>query len=371
MKIKQSLFTTALAITLAGIAAAPVCRADGPYHYIKEIAIGGDGGWDYLSIDEAGRRLYVSHGTKVVVVDIDKGEVAGEIADTPGVHGFAIAPELGLGFSSNGKENKSSIVDLKTLKTTSKVDTGEGPDAIVYDAGQQEVYTFNGGGQSSTVFEAKTGKVVATVALPGRPEFAAVDPKAGRVYCNIEDKNEVAAIDTKTHQVTDTWPIAPGESASGLTIDVLNKRLFIGCHNQMMLMMDSTSGKVIANVPIGKGVDANAFDPGTLMAFSSCGDGTVTIAHEETPDKLTPAQSLTTEPRARTMALDPKTHNIYLASAKFEAPSPTATPAPAAASPATAASPSAAPAPGGPGGQRQRAKMIPDSFKILVYGTEK
>lgn len=364
MKTKRSLLSTALALTLA---IAPLCRADGPYHLLKEIAIGGEGGWDYLSIDEAGRRLYVSHGTKVVVVDIDKGAVAGEIADTPGVHGFAIAPELGLGFSSNGKENKASIVDLKTLKTTSKVDTGEGPDAILYEPGQQEVYTFNGGGQSSTVFEAKTGKVVATVALPGRPEFAAADPKAGRVYCNIEDKNEIVAIDTKTHQVTDTWPIAPGESASGMTIDVANHRLFIGCHNQMMLMLDSASGKVIANVPIGKGVDANSFDPGTLMAFSSCGDGTVTIAHEETPDKLTPAQSLTTEPRARTMALDPKTHNIYLASAKFEAPSPT---------PAAASSPAASPAPAAtaspaPGGQRQRPKMIPDSFKILVYGTEK
>jgi YVTN family beta-propeller protein len=352
MKTKYHFLPVTLAIAMIGIAAAPFSHADGPYHFLKEIAIGGDGGWDYLSIDAEARRFYVSHGTKIVVIDLDKGTVAGEIADTPGVHGFAIAPELGLGFSSNGKENKVSIVDLKTLKTTSKVDTGEGPDAIVYDSSSQEVYAFNGKSQSATAIDAKTGKVVATIPLPGRPEFATADPRAGRVYCNIEDKDEVVAIDVKTHQVVNTWPIAPGEGPSGLTIDVANKRLFVGCHSKLMLMMDSTSGKVIANVPIGSGVDANTFDPGTMLAFSSCGDGTVTIAHEETPDKLTPVQSLTTEPRARTMALDPKTHNIYLASAKFEAPAPDASPA---ASPA----------------QRQRPKMVPDSFKILVYGTEK
>jgi DNA-binding beta-propeller fold protein YncE len=358
--MKHRFLPATLAIALLASVIAPACRADGPYHFLKEIAVGGDGGWDYLSIDADARRLYVSHATKVVVIDLDKDAVAGEIADTPGVHGFAIAPELGLGFSSNGKEGKVSIVDLKTLKTTSKVDTGENPDAILYESGQQEVYAFNGRGQSATVFEAKTGKVTATIPLPGKPEFAAADPKAGRVYCNIEDKSEVVAIDTKTHQVVNTWPIAPGEEASGLVIDVANKRLFIGCHNQLMLMMDSTSGKVIANVPIGQGVDANAFDPGTMLAFASCGDGTVTVAHEETPDKLTPVQSLATEHGARTMALDPKTHNIYLASAKFEAPSPS--PAPDAA---------ASPAAGAPPAPRQRPKMIPGSFKILVYGNGK
>jgi YVTN family beta-propeller protein len=363
MKIKLQSLLAALALVLALIITSPLCRADGPYHFLKEIAVGGDGGWDYLSIDEAGRRLYVSHGTVVVVIDIDKGTVAGQIEDTQGVHGLAIAPELGLGFSSDGKENKVSIVDLKTLKTNSKVDTGEGPDAIIYDPGRQEVYAFNGHGQSATVIDAKTGKVTATITLPGRPEFAAADPKAGRVYCNIEDKNEVVAIDTKSHQVMDGWPIAPGDSPSGMAIDVANHRLFIGCHNKMMLMMDGATGKVIANVPIGEGVDANTFDPGTMMAFSSCGDGTVTIAHEETTGKLTPVQSLTTEPRARTMALDPKTHNIYLATAKFEAPAPDAA--------ASTATPAASASPGAPGGQRQRPKMVPGSFKILVYGMDK
>jgi DNA-binding beta-propeller fold protein YncE len=313
------LIRTVAAFVLA-LGIVSVCCADGPYHFIKEIPIGGEGGWDYLSIDEAGRRLYVSHASKVVVIDIDKDAIVGEIADTPGVHGFAIAPELGRGFSSNGRESKSSIVDLKTLKTLSKVDTGENPDAILYEPGQQEVYTFNGRGKSATVFDAKTGKVVATIPLPGRPEFPAADPKAGRVYCNIEDKSTVVAIDTKAHNIADTWPIAPGEEASGLAIDPKNHRLFAGCHNKMMIMMDSTNGKVITNVSIGDRVDANAFDPGMQFAFSSNGDGTTTIAHEDTPDKLVVVQNLATERGARTMALDPKTHRIYLASAKFEPP---------------------------------------------------
>ncbi len=314
------------------------------YHFIKEIPIGGEGGWDYLSVDAAGRRLYVSHGTKVVVIDIDKDAVAGEIDDTPGIHGFAVAPELKRGFSSNGREAKAGIVDLETLKTLSKVETGPNPDAILYESGKQEVYTFNGRGDSATAFDAKTGNVAATIALTGKPEFAAADPEAGRVYCNLEDKNAIAAIDTKTHQVVNTWPIAPGEEASGMAIDVAHHRLFIGCHNNLMAMIDNTTGKVVATVPIGNGVDANAFDPGTQLAFSSNGEGTVTIAHEDSPDKLTVVQTLKTERGARTMALDPKTHRIYLASAKFEA------------------------ATDQPAGERRRPKMVPDSFKILVYG---
>ena len=336
----------AVTVSVLALGIISVCRADGPYHFIKELPIGGEGGWDYLSIDNAGRRLYVSHASKVVVIDIDQDAIVGEIADTPGVHGFAIAPELGRGFSSNGREAKSSIVDLKTLKTLSKVDTGENPDAILYEPGQQEVYTFNGRGESATVFDATTGKVLATIPLGGKPEFAAADPKAGRVYCNMEDKSTVVAIDTKTHKVMNTWPIAPGEEASGLAIDVKNHRLFAGCHNKVMVMMDSTSGNVITNVPIGDRVDANAFDPGMLFAFSSNGDGTTTIAHEDTPDKLTVVQVLKTEFGARTMALDPTTHRIYLPTAKF------------------------GPLPESANGERRRPPMIPGTFKILVYGMD-
>ncbi|MBI3415142.1 MAG: YncE family protein [Verrucomicrobia bacterium] len=305
-----------LALGLLPFTNFPATAAD--YHSLKEILVGGAGGYDYLTADSAAHRLYVSHGTKAVVIDTDKNEVVGEIADTPGIHGIAIAPEAKRGFTSNGREAKTSIFDPETLKTISKVDTGANPDAILYDPGQQEIYTFNGRGNSATVIEAKTGKVVATVPLSGKPEAAVADPKAGRVYCNIENKNEIAVIDTKTHQVTATWPIAPGEEASGMAFDEAHHRIFIGCHNKLMEMIDSTNGKIVASVPIGDGVDGNAFDPGTQLAFSSNGDGTVTIAHEDAPDKLTVVQTLKTQRGARTIALDPRTHNIYLATGSGE-----------------------------------------------------
>ena len=325
-----------------------IANAQYRYTFAREIPVGGEGGWDYLSVDSGARRLYVSHGTKVVVIDLDKDVVVGEITNTPGVHGLAPAPELQRGFTSNGRENRASIVDLKTLQTLSKVETGQNPDGMLYEPGRQEAYMFNGRGESATVIDAKSGKVVATIPLGGKPEFAACDPKAGRVYNNLEDKSQVAVIDTKTHQSVNTWPITPGEEASGMAIDLAHHRLFLGCGNKLMVMMDSANGKVVATVPIGDGVDANAFDPETQLAFASCGDGTVTIAHEETPDKLTVVQTLKTEPRARTMTLDPKTHKIYLGSGRFEAPTePTS------------------------GKSRQRPKMVPDSFKILVYELEK
>ena len=345
MKRTQRRLLAATILSVLGAALAPICRADGPYHFLKEIPVGGEGGWDYLSVDPVGRRLYVSHATKVVVIDIDKNEIVGEIADTPGIHGVALAPDLKRGFTSNGRENKAGIVDLESLQTLLKVDTGQNPDGMLYEPGRQEAYMFNGRGRSATVFDAKTGAIVATIPLSGKPEFSAADPTAGRVYDNIEDKSEVAVIDTTTHQVVATWPVAPGEEASGMAIDVEHHRLFLGCGNKLMVMMDSTNGKVVTTVPIDQGVDANAFDPGTQLAFASCGAGTVTIVKEETPDKLTVVQTLPTERGARTMTLDPKTHNIYLATAKYEAQ-----PEPAAGTP------------------RQRPKMIPGTFKILIYG---
>jgi DNA-binding beta-propeller fold protein YncE len=340
---------TVVAVFFSIIPLGGLSAAEGPYRFIAKIDVGGEGGWDYASVDSAARRLYVTHGTKIIVIDLEKNAVAGEIVGVPGVHGFAIAPELGLGFSSNGIENKASIVDLKTLQTKSKVDTGANPDAILYDPGQKEVYAFNGRGKSATVFEAGSGKVVATIPLPGKPEFAQVDVKAGRIYNNIEDKNEVVVIDTKTHAVTATWPIAPGEGASGMAIDRATHRLFLGAEG-LMVMMDSESGKVVATVPIGPGVDANSFDPETKLVFASCGgDGTVTIAHEDSPDKLTVVQVLQTARGARTMTLDAKTHRIYLAAADYE--EPVAQPVP---------------------GQRPtRPKMIPNSFRVLVYGPGK
>ena len=325
---------------------APACiqAAEGPYAFLKEIPVGGQGGWDYLCVDSGAQRLYVSHGTKVVVIDLAKDQVIGEIPDTPGVHGFAVVPQLQRGFSSNGRENKVSMVDLKTLQTIAKIDTGENPDAIIYEPKHNEVYAFNGRSRSATVIAPDSGKVVATIPLPGRPEFAACDPEAGRIYDNLEDKNAVAVIDTATHQVVTTWPLAPGEAPSGMAIDLQHHRLFVGCaDSKLMVMMDSTNGKVAATVPIGANVDANCFDPATQLTFSSNGEGNVTVAHEDSPDKLRVVQTLTTERGAKTMILDPATHKIYLGSAKFEAASP---------------------------GQR-RPVPVAGSFKILVYGPAK
>jgi hypothetical protein len=352
MRANYCITIVALGLILSILPSNNPQAAEGPYQFIAKIDIGGNGFWDYASVDSAARRLYVSNGTRVVVIDLDTNAIVGEVADTPGVHGFAIAPELGLGFASNGRENKASIVDLKTLATTRKVDTGANPDAILYVPSVQEVYTFNGSGKSATVFEAKTGKVIATIPLPGKPEFAQVDLKAGRIYNNIEDTNEVVVIDIKTHAVVAKWPIAPGEEASGMAIDLANHRLFLGASNNLMVMMDSASGKVVSTVPIGPGVDANSYDPATKLAFASCGgDGTVTIAREDSPDKLTVVQTLQTARGSRTMILDPKTHKIYLAAVDYEAPS------------ASAAQPT-------PGQRSPRPKQIPNSFKVLVYGTD-
>ena len=281
-------FKAALCLSLATLSLQAFPADPTPaYHPVKEIPIAGDTGWDYLSIDADARRLYVTHGTHVVVIDLDSDAVVGDIADTPGVHGFAIAHSLRRGFSSNGTESKVSVVDLKSLNTLAKVDTGDGPDAILYEPGHQEVYVFNGRGHSLTVISAPSQKVpagdvtataapvVATVPLPGKPEFPAADPQEGRVFVNIEDKNEVVALDTRTHQIVGVWPISPGESASGMAIDVAHHRLFLGCENHLMLMMDNKTGKVVASVPIGSGVDANAFDGQTQLAFSSNGEGTV------------------------------------------------------------------------------------------------
>jgi YVTN family beta-propeller protein len=317
----------------------------GPYQFITEIPIGGEGGWDILTIDSAASRLYLSHATKVVVVDLRKNAVIGGIADTPGVHGFVAIPEIQRGFSSNGKESKSSVVDLTTLKTVSKINTGPNPDAIVYEPRHGEIYVFNHTGNSVTVINAKAATVSATIPLGGNPEFAVVDENAGRIYCNIEDKSEVAVIDVDKHEVVAHWSLAPGEEPSGIALDAKHHRLFSGCHNKMMVMLDTESGKVVGTVPIGAGVDGCAFDDATQLAFASCGDGTTTIAREEGPDKLTVIQTLNTERGARTIAIDPKTHRIYLPSAQFQPlPSPS------------------------PGMSPGRPSVVPNTLKLLVYG---
>ncbi|MCL2646389.1 MAG: YncE family protein [Phycisphaerales bacterium] len=317
MFIRSRSHLAAVLVALLVANALPAMAAELQYKLLKEIPIGGGSGWDYLSADSAGRHLYVTHGTKVVVIDMDTDKIVGEIADTPGVHGFVAAPELKRGFSSNGQENKSSIVDLETLKTIQKVPTGNNPDAILFEPKSGEVWTFNGRGKSATVYDGKTGKVIAeAIALEGKPESAVADSEANRIYVNLEDKHEIAVLDSKEHKLLAKWPIAPGQSATGLAIDPVLHRLIIGCGNSKMVMMDSTNGKVVATLDCGQGVDAAAFDPETHLAFVSAGgSGTVTIAKVEA-DKFTLVQTLTTERGARTMTVDPKTHRIYLSNAK-------------------------------------------------------
>jgi YVTN family beta-propeller protein len=315
------------------------------YHEIKRIAVGGEGGWDYLTCDSAAHRLYVSRGTHVTVVDLEKDSVSGDIPNTPGVHGIAIAPRLHRGFTSNGRDNSVTVFDTETLKEIEKVKVGMNPDCIIFDRASNRVFTFNGGSNDATAIDVATNKVAGTIALGGRPEYAVTD-RNGEVFVNIEDKNEIVAIDSKAMSVKSRWSIAPGDGPSGLAMDLKNRRLFAVCGNDKMVVMDADSGKVVATPAIGKGPDAAQFDGG--LAFSSNGqDGTLTVIKEEADDKFTVVATVPTQRSARTMALDSRSHNIYLAAAKFQA-------APA--------------APAEAGAQRRRPPMEPNSFVILVYG---
>ena len=329
--------------TLLVMAAICTCAAaEPPYKPVGEIPIGGEGGWDILTIDSAARRLYQSHATKVVVVDIDQNKVVGEIADTPGVHSFFPVPELQRGFSSNGKENKAAVVDLKTLSISTKLDTGASPDAMAYNSARSELYVFNHTGNSVTVIDVKEPKVITTIALDGSPEFAVADERAGRIYCNIEDKSEVAVIDGMKHRVIGYWPVRPGEEPTGIALDAEHHRLFSACQ-KLLVMLDTESGKVVATLSTGAGADGCAFDDSSGLIFVPCGEGITTIAHADAPDRLSLVDNLKTERGARTIALDPKTHRIYLPTAQFEPPP----------------SPSSSPT---------RPKIMPNTMKLLVYG---
>ncbi|HXO43494.1 MAG TPA: YncE family protein [Thermoanaerobaculia bacterium] len=317
--------------------------SSGGYRVHRTIPVGGDGGWDYLAFDSAARRLYVTHGTRVIVLDPDSGKVVGEIPNLSGVHGVALAPDLGRGFISNGRSDAVTVFDSKSLKVLSELkSTGQNPDAILYDPASHRVFAFNGRSASATVFEATSGKVAATIPLGGRPEFAASD-RRGNVFVNIEDKNELVAIDAAKLTVAKRWPLPGCDEPSGLAIDAAHQRLIVGCGNETALIVDSASGRVAAKLPIGKGVDATGFDPAVGLGYASCGDGTLTVMREETPDRWTVAAKAATRQGARTMAVDEKTHEVYLATAEFGP-----RPAPTAAEP------------------RPRPPIVPGSFVILV-----
>jgi hypothetical protein len=309
------------------------------YHVIKTVPVPGDEGWDYVYVDSDARRVYISHGTHTVVMNADTYAIEGDISDTQGVHGIAVASDLGRGFTSNGRANTVTIFDLKTLKTIGTVKTDANPDAIIYDPATKRVFTFNGRGKNSTAINAADGSVVGTIPLGGKPEFAVADGK-GSVYVNNEDTSELSHLDAQNLKELHRWPLAPCKSPSGLAGDLKSRRLIAVCDDKVSSIVDADSGKVVANPTICEGPDAAAFDPASNYFFASCGDGNLTVIHEDSPDKYTIVENVPTKKTARTMGLDLKTHTIFLPSADFDPPAP---------------------------GER-RGKIKPGSFAIIVVG---
>lgn len=301
----------ALGLTLATV---PSVAAD-EFAITRKVPIPGQGSWDYLSVDEGARRLYVSHGTQVEVVDIDALNIVGNIPKTNGVHGIAIAAELGRGFVSNGQASTVTIFDLKTLKKIADVPVGKKPDAIIYDQASARVFAFNGGSNTATAIDAPTGKVAGTIDLGGGPEFAAADGN-GYVYDNLEDENTVLKINSRTLKIERHWPTAPCSSPSSMAIDRANHRLFLGCRSRVMAVMNADTGKVIATLPIGDHVDTTAYDAEAKLVFNSNGEGTITIIRQESADNYSVVQTVKTVPKAKTMALDPKRHRLFLSTAE-------------------------------------------------------
>ncbi|MGA8490023.1 MAG: YncE family protein [Terriglobales bacterium] len=342
--MRQSCSMWLLAALFVSLLATFSAAADPGYHVIKTYKLGGEGGWDYLNLDSSSRRLYISRATHVIVIDADSGKPVGDIPDTPGVHGIALAPELGRGFISNGREGTVTIFDIESLKPITKVKAGDNPDAILYDPATKRVFAFNGRSQNATAIDAAKGTVLGTIKLEGKPEFAVTDAK-GEIFVNIEDKSQLDAIDPAKLEVKSRWPLAPCEEPSGLSIDREHRRLFAGCDNKMIAVVDADTGKVIATPAIGEGVDATAFDPGTSLALASCGEGVLTVVHEESPGKFSVAENVKTQEGARTLALDDKTHQVYVVTAKFGPP-----PAPTEAQP------------------HPRHSILPDTFVVLVLG---
>ena len=337
-------FTTLVCSSLALSAFA--IRFSGPpaYHLVKKIAIGGTERWDYLTLDSTAHRLYITRSNQIIILNLDTGSATRKLLNTPGVHGVSLAPSLNRGYTSNGAASTSTIFDLKTLKVLGNVKTGANPDAIVYDPFSQRVFTFNGLSNDATVFDARTAVVLGTIPLGGKPEFAVTDGN-GQVFVNVEDTNEVLTLDVKRLIVSKRFALNPCAEPTGLSIDQRNHRLFIGCRNQLMAVVDADSGGIVTTLPIGKGVDATTFDPGTDLAFSSNGDGTVTVVHEDSPNRFSVVQTLVTLAGARTMALDPQTHRLFLATARFGS------------TPVSISSQLS-----------KRHSIIADSFEVLVYG---
>jgi YVTN family beta-propeller protein len=321
---------------------------EGGYHLLKKYDLGAAPGgkeyWDYITFDASTRRLYISHNTEVKVVDADSGTVVGSIPDLKRVHGIALITDLGRGFISDGGADEVVVFDLKTLKVSGHIKTGGNPDCIIYDPASRHIFTMNGKSSDASVIDPAAGTVIATIPMGGRPEYAVADGQ-GMLYDNIEDKNEVVALDSRTNAIKARWPIAPAEEATAIDMDVQHRRLFIGGRNKMLAIMDADNGKIIQTFPIGAGVDTNIYEPETGLLFTAVREGALHIFHEDTPDKFSVVETVKTEFGARNAALDPKTHRLYIDTADF---------APAAAP--TAEQPKPQPTP------------ISGTFRLLVYG---
>jgi len=291
--------------------------AQSNYTIVRKIPVGGEGGWDYITVDGAASRIYASHATTAVVVDIKTGNIIGSIPDTKGIHGIALAQEINRGYTSNGRDSSVTIFDLTTLKTIQilKV-TGANPDCIMFDPFSKKIFTFNGRSSNASVIDIKTNKVVATIPLDGKPEFAASDGK-GNIFVNIEDKSVINVIDSKDFKLIHNWSIAPGEEPSGLALDNETHRLFSVCSNKMMVVTDAQTGKVITTLPIGDRCDGVAFDPAKKLIYSSNGEGTITVMQEVNANTFKVLETVQTMPGAKTIAVDKITHHLYLPTAEF------------------------------------------------------
>lgn len=305
---RNSLF---LAVVLTLCTAFASNAQSSQYPILKKITLTGAGGWDYLIVDDAARRVYVSHATQVEVLDADSYEKVGVILNVLGAHGIALAPEFGRGYITAGKADAVIIFDLKTLKTIGEIKVGKKPDAIIYDPATKHIFAMNGESDSATVINAQDGKVIATIPLGGGPEYAVADGK-GNVYVNLEEKNEMVRIDSSQNKVLAHWPLAPCEAPSSLAFDAANRRLFAGCRGKSMAVVDADSGKVTATFPIGDHVDAGVYDPANKRVFHSTGDGHIYVFTQDGPDKYTLLETVTTVPKSKTMTVDWKTHRLWV-----------------------------------------------------------
>jgi YVTN family beta-propeller protein len=331
-------------LSFAGSSFVRAARSAAEYKIVKTVKLGGDGGWDCLTVDSQARRLYISRGTHVMVVNADTGEVVGDIPGTNGVHGIALVPALGKGFTSNGRDNTVGVFDLKTLHVSKQIPVGKNPDIIIYDSESKLVFTGNGGSRDVTAIDPRSETVKGTIPLDGKPEFAVSDEN--HVYVNLEDKSMIVRIDSRKLTVDARWPLAPGEEPTGLAIDEKHHRLFAACGNKLMVVVSTQDGHVVAPAPTGSGADGAEFNSSDQLAFSpNGGDGTLTIIHEDSPDKFSVVQTLPTQRGARTMTLDPKTHKVFLITAEFGPP-----PAPTTERP------------------HPRPSVVPGSFTLLIVG---